>query len=406
MSTHLHAHVVRWLVTTGLVSVLALQGCGGGGGGAPSEPPNQPNLIAEVSIPIQTDDGWVPASLAEVGMAEQPLVDALNAIRRGTYNEIHGLVIIKSGRLVLETYGRGRMYDGSDDLFTPVMDFNRDTLHIVHSVSKSFMSTLAGIAIRDGFIGDENQSVLDFFPEHAGRFDIAKQDILIRHLMSMSSGLEWNEWDVPAMDYQNNDAIRYQNATDPSAYFFGKSLIHEPGSTFYYNTAGFQMMGEIIRRATGMDLTDYANQVLFQPLGIEHFEWPQYEHDSMYIVGDILLRPRDMAKFGQLLLQDGLWLGQRLVPADWMQLATTESLSVSHTGYKGYAGYGFFWWLKDFRVGTTTVPAICADGLAGQSIMIFPTVDMIVVVTGGNYDFPEREHDLVSNYVLASVIGQ
>lgn len=396
---------MRQALVVTMVSTLVLSACGGGGGGSQTESQNTPPPISSVSIPVQTDDGWVPASLAEVDMAEQPLVDALNAIERGTYNEIHGLVIIRYGRLVLETYGRGRMYDGSDDMFTPVMDFDRDTLHIVHSVSKSFMSTLAGIAIRDGFIADENKSVLDFFPEHAGQFAIAKQDISIGHLMSMSSGLEWNEWDVPAMDFQNNDAIRYQNASDPSSYFFSKNLIHDPGSTFYYNTAGFQMMGEVIRRATGMHLDDYANQMLFQPLGIERFEWLQYPHGSMYIVGDILLRPRDMAKFGQLFLQDGQWSGQQIAPADWLQLATAESFSIARIGYKGFSNYGFFWWLKDFSVGTTTVPAICADGLAGQAIMIFPTLDMIVVVTGGNYDSPNREHDLVSNHILPSVIG-
>ena len=396
---------LRQALAVALVSTLMLPACGGGGSSSQPTAQTSPPPITSVSIPVQRDDGWVPASLAEVGMAEQPLVDALNAIERGTYNEIHGLVIIKNGKLVLESYGRGRMYDGSDDMFTPVMDFNRDTLHIVHSVSKSFMSTLAGLAIRDGFIASVNQSVLDFFPEHAGLFDITKQGIQLRHMMSMSSGLDWNEWDVPAMDFENNDAIRYQNAPDPSVYFFSKNLVHEPGSTFYYNTAGFQMMGEVIRRATGMHLDDYANQVLFQPLGIERFEWLQHPHGSMYIVGDILLRPRDMAKFGQLLLQDGQWSGQQVVPADWLQLAAAESLSIAHVGYKGFSSYGFFWWLKSFRVGVTDVPAICADGLAGQSIMIFPTLDMIVVVTGGNYDSPSREHDLVSNHVLPSVIN-
>ncbi len=404
MSMRLQSIVVNWVSKITLVSVLALQGCGGAGDAA-SGPPNQPPLITGISIPVQTDDGWVPASPAEVGLAEQPLVDALNAIRRGNFNEIHGLVIVRHGRLVLETYGRGRMYDGSDDMFTPVMDFDRDTLHIVHSVSKSFMSTLVGVAIRDGFIRDENQSVLEFFPEHSGRFGSPKEGILLRHLLSMSSGLEWNEWDVPTMDFTNNDAMRYQRATDPSAFFFGKDLVHEPGSNFYYNTAGFQMTGEVIRRATGMTLTDYANQVLFQPLGIDRFEWPQYAHGSMYIVGDILLRPRDMAKFGQMFLHDGEWLGQQVVPAEWTQKATAESLSVAHTGYKGYNGYGLFWWRKFFAVGATTVPAICADGFAGQSIMIFPTLDMVVVVTGGNYDQPEREHDLIANYVLPSAVN-
>jgi len=389
------------------LSAMALSACGGGGNGDQSTGPNAAPPVSSVSIPVQTDDGWVPASLAEVGLAEQPLVDALNGIRRGNFNEIHGFVIVKNGKIVLEEYGRGRMYDGSpDDGFTPTMSFGRDNLHILHSVSKSFMSTLAGIAIRDGYISSADASVLSYFPEHAGAFGQEKNGILLKHLMTMSSGLQWNEWDTATTDFENNDAIRYQRAADPSAYFFGKELLHTPGSTFYYNTAGFQMMGEVIRRATGMDLTDYANQQLFQPLGIDRFEWPQYAHNSMYIVGDILLRPRDMAKFGQMMiLQGGSWFGQQVVPDAWIQNATAEHISVAHTGYKGFQGYGFFWWRKNFQIGSTTVPAICADGFAGQAIMVFPTLDMVVVVTGGNYDTPEREHDLIVNHVLRSAIG-
>lgn len=388
-----------------LASLLIAQGCGGGGTGSAPPGSNPPPAITEISIPAETGDGWAAASLEETGLAEQPLLDALNAIRQGTYGEIHGFVVAKDGKLVLEEYGRGRMYDGSaDDMFTPVMDFDRNTLHILHSVSKSVMSTIAGIAIRDGFIAGENESVLSWFPEHVNPADPVKEGILLRHLMSMTSGLEWNEWDVPTMDFANNDAMRYQRAADPSAYFLGKELVHEPGSTFYYNTAGFQMMGEVIRRATGMSLDDYAAQTLFMPLGIENFEWPQFAHGPVYIVGDILLRPRDMARFGQLILQRGEWNGTQVVPAAWVDSATAEAISVSHTGYKAYEGYGFHWWRKTFRVGSDSVTALCADGLAGQAIMVFPTLDMVVVVTSGNYEQPEREHDLVSNHVLPAAL--
>jgi len=206
------------------------------------------------------------------------------------------------------------------------------------------------------------------------------------------------------MDFENNDALRYQGAADPSAYFFGKELVHEPGSTFYYNTAGFQMMGEVIRRATGMSLDDFAAQKLFTPLGIERFEWPQFAHGPVYLVGDILLRPRDMAKFGQLVLQNGRWNGEQVVLPAWIEMATTEYISVAHTGYKGFQGYGFHWWRKTFSAGTSSFTAICADGFAGQAIMIFPSLDMVVVVTSGNYDRPEREHDLVANHVLRAAI--
>jgi len=405
MWTNAFVPALRRTVLTSLLLIPLLQACGGGGsgdgGGSPGPMQNPPPSVTSISVPVQTDDGWETAALAEVALAEQPLIDALNEIRRGTYNEIHGLIVVRNGKLVLEEYGRGRMYDGSpDDMFSPMMNFDRDTLHIVHSVSKSYMSTLAGLAIRDGFIASENESVLGFFPEHAGRFGTEKEGILLKHLMTMSSGLSWNEWDVPTMDFERNDAMRYQQAIDPSAYFFGKSLIHTPGTTFYYNTAGFQMMGEVIRRATGMRLDDYAQQTLFAPLGIRNFEWRQYSHGSMYLVGDILLRPRDMAKFGQLVLQGGSWNGQQVVPAAWLDKTTAPLMSVAYTGYKGYEGYGFHWWRKNFAVGADRIPAICADGFAGQSIMVFPTLDMVVVVTGGNYNLPEREHALVANHVL------
>jgi CubicO group peptidase (beta-lactamase class C family) len=102
------------------------------------------------------------------------------------------------------------MYDGSpDDGFTTTMSFGRDSLHILHSVSKSFMSTLAGIAIQEGYISSDDASVLSFFSEHAGAYGPEKNGILLKHLMTMSSDLQWNEWDVATMDFENNDAIRY-----------------------------------------------------------------------------------------------------------------------------------------------------------------------------------------------------
>jgi len=392
----------RLLALMTLIVLLLIEGCGGGGGDSPA-PGNAIPPVTSIDPPAQTDDGSETETLAEVGIATQPILDALTGIRRGSYNEIHGFLIVKDGKLVVEEYGRGRMYEaGSPDNFGPVINFDRDELHILHSVSKSFMSTLVGIAFREGYLLGKDQALLDFFPEH---YDATKAGITLEHLMTMTSGLEWNEWDVPAMDFQNNDAMRYQMVSDPSAYFLGKPLIHEPGTTFYYNTAGFQMMGEVLRRATAMPLDQFANQQLFAPLGITNFAWQQYPHGPVHIVGDIFLRPRDMAKFGQLLLNAGAWNGQQVVPAQWLSQATAEFISVAHTGYKGYQGYGFHWWRKSFRINGRDMLAICADGLAGQSIMVFPDYRLVVVVTSGNYDQAEREHDLVANHVLPAVLN-
>ena len=215
----------------------------------------------------------------------------------------------------------------------------------------------------------------------------------------MSSGLEWNEWDVGTLDFQNNDNFRYQVAVDPCAYFFGKSLLHEPGTSFYYNTAGFQMMGEVLRRATAMPVDRFADQYLFRPLGISDFDWQQFEHGPVYLVGDLFLKPRDMAKFGQMVLQGGQWNGQQVVPAEWLAKATSDYISVAHTGYKGFSGYGLHWWRKTFNIEGQTIEGIHADGLAGQAL------DLVVVVTGGNYSEQNLEHELVANHVLRAVIG-
>lgn len=392
-----------------LLLQLVLVGCGGGSGsetergGAPGVTP-----VAAVPRPVQTEDGWLTASPAEVGINEQPLIEAVNRIRRGDFNEIHSLLIVRNGKLVLEEYGSGRMYDRDSvrpDYLGPVIDFHRDRKHIVHSVSKSYMSTLIGIAIHEGYIGNADASLLGFFPESAGVDEPRKADITLRHTMSMVSGLQWNEWDVSAMDFQRSDAIQFQMTPDPPGYFFGKALIHEPGTAFYYNTAGFQMMGEVLRRATGMPVDQFAAQYLFAPLGVTDFDWPQYEHELVYLVGDLFLKPRDMARMGQLVLQRGEWQGRQVVPVAWLDEATSGLVSVAHTGYKGFESYGMHWWSKVFHVAGRAVRCIHADGLAGQAIMACPSLDLVVVVTSGNYNRAELEHALVADFVLPAVIG-
>lgn len=388
--------------------LLGLSACGGGGGGGDTSNVAPAPWPTTIETPVQTDDGWETASLAEVGINTQAMVAAMTQIGRGTYNELHSLLIVKDGKLVLEEYGSGRMYDydyGRPDHLGPVINFDRDRLHIVHSVSKSYMSTLIGIAIQEGYIPSEDASLLSFFPEHADAAQSGKDDILLKHVMSMSSGLQWNEWDVGTMDFENNDNFRFQLAWDPPGYFFDKTLLHEPGTSFYYNTAGFQMMGEVLRRATAMPVDRFAAQYLFAPLGVTHFAWPQFEHGQVYLVGDLFLKPRDMAKFGQLLLQGGLWNGQQVVPAGWFEKATAESISMAHNGYKGYQGYGLHWWRKTFNIGGQAIEGIHADGFAGQAIMVFPSLNLVVVVTGGNYNRAELEHALVAEHVLPAVIG-
>jgi CubicO group peptidase (beta-lactamase class C family) len=397
----MYERFVNYAAVSVLVALLGPAGCSGGGGSGSGAP--GPTSIETLPRPVQTNDGWDTASLTDVGLDERLIAEAVGRLRRGDFNEIHSLLIVRHGKLVLEEYGSGRMYDydyGRPDHLGPWINFDRDRKHIVHSVSKSYMSALIGIAIREGYLSSEEVSLLGFFTEIASVDHPGKADITLRHTMSMASGLQWNEWDVGPMNFQSNDALRFQMALDPPGYFFGKALIHEPGTAFYYNTAGFQMMGEVLRRATGMPVDQFAAQYLFGPLGVTDFAWPQFEHELVYLVGDLFLKPRDMARFGQLVLQHGEWEGRQLVPTAWLDEATSQIISVAHTGYKGYGGYGLHWWSKTFSVAGQAIHGIHADGLAGQAIMVFPSLDLVVVVTGGNYNRSELEHALVSNFVL------
>lgn len=386
----------------GLMGMLAA--CGGGGAGNEGNPGAGP--IVAVPRPAQTGDGWLVASPIEAGLDERPLIEAIERIRHGDFNEIHSLLIVRNGRLVLEEYGRGRMYDSHSvrpDHLGPVIDFHRDRKHIVHSVSKSYLSTLIGIAVREGYISSADASLLGYFPEIASIDDPRKAEITLQHTMSMVSGLQWNEWEVAALDFQNNDAMRFQRALSPPGYFFGKALMHEPGTFFYYNTAGFQMLGEVLRRATGMRVDQFAARYLFEPLGVTDFDWPQFEHELVYIVGDLFLKPRDMARLGQLVLQHGEWQARQIVPAAWLDQATASLVSVAHTGFKGYQSYGLYWWSKVFHVAGQAVRCIHAEGLAGQAIMVCPSLELVIVVTSGNYNRPELEHALVADFVLPAV---
>jgi CubicO group peptidase (beta-lactamase class C family) len=164
-------------------------------------------------------------------------------------------------------------------------------------------------------------------------------------------------------------------------------------------------MGEVLRRATGMRVDQFAAQYLFAPLGVTDFDWPQHEHELVYLVGDLFLKPRDMARMGQLVLQHGEWQGRQVVPAAWLDEATSGLVSVAHTGYKGFESYGMHWWSKVFHLAGRAVRCIHADGLAGQAIMACPSLDLVVVVTSGNYNRAELEHALVADFVLPAVIG-
>jgi CubicO group peptidase (beta-lactamase class C family) len=244
--------------------------------------------------------------------------------------------------------------------------------------------------------------VFSFFPEYSHLIDGQKGKITIEHLLTMTSGLEWNEWEYPYDE--RNDLIQLWIVDDPIEYILAKPVVYEPGTRFYYSGGDVNLLGEIIRRATDQSVDVFAGKYLFTPLGIEAYEWQHLTPEIVYTSGDIKMRPRDMAKFGLLYLQNGIWSGKRIVAEKWIERSTEEYISIVDLSYEDMHGYGYQWWLKTYRADSRSSESYLRTGWGGQAIIAFPELDMVVVFTGGNYTSSEPVHEIVTRFILQAVL--
>lgn len=348
--------------------------------------------------PEQTDDGWQTASLDEVGIDRAKIDQAVALIQDDTYQNVHAILIVKDGKLVFETYFSGYTWDYNGDQYRGErVDFNRDTIHNLASVTKSFTSALIGIAIDKGFIQGVDERVCDFFPRYANLCDEGKKRITLEHLLTMTSGLEWNGMEVPLSD-THNDLIQLFLVSDPIGYILAKPIVSEPGTNWYYSGGDTNLLGEVIREATGLRMDDFAAQHLFAPLGITEYKWDHINPDMIHASGNLELRPRDMAKLGYLYLNGGVWNGARVISEEWIETSTKK-----HASTPGGEGYGYQWWRKTYRSGGASVDAFYAAGWGGQRITVFPSRGMVMVFTGGNYVGQEPVDEIITRYILPAV---
>jgi CubicO group peptidase (beta-lactamase class C family) len=351
--------------------------------------------------PEQVDDGWETESLAEVGMDEGLLIDLMNLIRGTPHHRIHSIVIAVGGGLVLEEYFDGLTHPTIGE--EPI-SYDRDTWHVLSSTTKSFTSALLGIAIDRGYIPGVDQPISEFFPEIPELSQPPKSDLTLEHMITMSSGLQWDQTTYPILD-SRNDIARMQRASDPWQFYLSRPLVSTPGSRFLYSEGSINVVGEVIKRASGLRLDHFAEQYLFEPLGIEQHWWAVIRSDIGFVwaSGDLRLRPRDMARFGQLYLQGGEWHGQQIVPQQWVEASVVARFTFPETPY-GDVGYGYAWWVPNQAHGPG---AFAARGWGNQEIIVIPEHEMVVAVTGGAYyEYPFMfPHEIIEEWVLPSFGG-
>ena len=359
--------------------------------------------------PENINDGLEVGSLREVNIDEGIIAKAVDRIRLGKYKEVHFILIFKDNKLVLEEYFEGHKYKWDAPYYCGEwIKWDRSTKHQIMSCTKSLTSACINIAIESGFIKSVNQSIFDFLPDHQQFNSGQKKNITIEHLLTMTSGLEWDEWHAPHATAANDiDRLYIECSDDPLACVLGKPLIHTPGESFTYNGGGMITLGEVLKNATGMDIVEFSKKFLFAPLGIDSIQWDRFPKGEVETAGGLHLKPRDMLKIGVMYLNKGVWNGERIISADWV--AKSSEIYRNNSGIKlpiedsGKNGYGYTWWISKVGSGRNKTTMYRANGWGGQVIMVFPQLEMVVVFTGGNYTVKSKLFEIIEKYVLPSI---
>ena len=247
-----------------------------------------------------------------------------------------------------------------------------ETLFHVRSVTKSVMALLIGIAVEEEFIDNIDMPLVTFLDEGtAERLNETKRTITLRHLLTMTSGIEWHETGGPEFGQWSQSAHQVN-------YVLDKPLAATPGTRFNYNSGAVHLLSAVLTRATRMTTLAFADQYLFGPLGITRRAWDQ-DQQSLYNGGaGLQLRTQDMLKIGQLMLDDGQFEGQQVVPRTWVQQTHQELQGLGFSyGSLPDVGYGFLWWLDR----QTTVRAYFGWGWGGQFIYVMPEKNLTVTAT-------------------------
>jgi len=329
---------------------------------------------------------------------------------------LHGVFVARAGRVVLERY-----FTGEENNWGKVSDvrFGPETLHNLYSVTKSIVALVYGAALAAGKVPPPEAPLYAQFPEYPDLLsaDPRRGERTVGHALSMTLGLQWNEIGLP-YDDPKNDEIGMEMAKDRYRFILDRPVVGTPGKRWLYSGGATALIGRLIAKGTGRSLPDYARQALFDPLGLGPTEWLSSKDTwvaAKYGPGDgepaaasgLRMRPRDLARIGQLILDDGKLDGRQVVSSSWLAQCLTPRASVDEL-----RRYGFQWYLGDmeFRDAKGAVRLehwVGCFGNGGQRLFVWPELELVVVVTAGNYSAPNQWQPpirVVREAVLPSLI--
>jgi CubicO group peptidase (beta-lactamase class C family) len=311
------------------------------------------------------------------GFHARRLSEALAVFTSSAAN-FHGLVVLRHGQLAAQAYRTGKdrkIYQ----LLARTRPFNAEHLHDLRSATRSVTGLLWGMAQSQGSVPSLDTPVMALYPELQGLARRGKPSITVRHLLTNTSGLSWRE--VNAGTLFNHELRLYWRAYAP--YLFRRPVAAPPGMRFNYNAGGTSLLAEILAARTGMPLQEFARVHLFEPLGITQWEWARDLRGRPLAFSGLRLRPADLARIGQLVLQHGQWQGRQLLPPAWIDEAVRPQIDTGDGRQ-----YGYHWWLGKIDAAGGRHLWAGAIGNGGQRLYIVPSLDLAVVITAGAYNSP------------------
>lgn len=340
-------------------------------------------------VPQVHNDGLETASIYDGNVDSKSLVNLISKIIDQDYGRVESLLIVKDNKLIVEEYFYG---------------YNRNNLHKIYSCTKGITSLLLGMALDRHPKISVDQPIFSFFPKYDSLKTKEKGSITLKDVLTMSAGLEWHEY--PEEMYESEDRIHY---------VLSRPLETTPGKHFHYNSGLSVVIGGVIASLEGEDVQGFADKNFFQALGIKNYSWRTNIYNDLEYWNGLEMTPRDMAKIGLLVLNDGKWKGKQIVSKNWIEASTSPHMVADR-----YFEYGYQWWLRTknskcwWNDNPDMNPAlehdmVVAIGWGSQFIMVVRDLKLVVVMTGSNFRNEEKEYSafpMVIDEIIPALTGQ
>jgi CubicO group peptidase (beta-lactamase class C family) len=324
--------------------------------------------------PVNQNDGWIVSTPGNENIDNELLDMAYRLVyKENRFVMARSLIVLRNGRLVGEAYPHD-LADGRQ-------------IQNLQSCTKSFTSVLTGIAFSKGLLDSVTQALSSIYPEHfVAHAD--KKDITLQDALTMRAGIDFNDGD--------HTIDLYQTSGSSVEFVLSRPKNFPSGTVFHYNDGAPQFVSEAIQKRSGKTLSEFADEYLFTPLQIAEWKWESAKDGVTFGAFSLSLKPRDAARFGQLLLNDGKWNGQQLVDSSWIANASRPLVTSDSYG----ASYGYYFWVYP------AYPAYAAIGHGGQQIFVMPSKNLVIVYTAWPYTSGEMFDDFkeLSDLIVKSCL--